>query len=626
MKETLLDIKEITDSREMYESKPRPFISAFIYIFLAIIIIAITYMSFATIDIVIKANGVVRPNSGVSTVKNLIAGDIETVNYENGQKVKQGDLLFTLDHSAADIRKDALTEQIEEKTKELKLLNKYKQAVQQEKNLFHPINEEVYYNRYEKFLLDYQMNEHELNYYTQLNDVKLESYNNRIQELNTTNHTIQLFEKSIQEKSNHIKGSGSEAIYYQSQYEKYILDYHTIEQQYDDKALDITLSKKSELSQKNLLDIQTEMKGYELIKKSLDKGFNAFLTHEEELVLYEEQYKSYLVKIKELETIYEDSKDNYALNLSLKDLAVTNKQIDKAKQDMDQAFNSLENHKMNYYMEITNHITDLEIQCLELDSVNNYEQEKDTILKNNQLSKERALNKFKTDQLVSLRHQKETNKSTIEQIEQSKAQLKVETTKQLTKDTGEYTALSYYKTNESVNTLNQIEGLEQEVDQLQNQLEQVNKEIEQAVVKAQMDGRVNILTDIVKGDTVFGGTHILNIVPENDTALKVQLLLHNKDVAKVTVGEPIKYNFQALPYREYGQLTGYITKISTDTRTDEATGQSYYTLEAALNQNLAYDYKGKESEIKVGMLCEAQVITDKKTILRFLLEKIDLLD
>ena len=52
----------------------------------------------------------------------------------------------------------------------------------------------------------------------------------------------------------------------------------------------------------------------------------------------------------------------------------------------------------------------------------------------------------------------------------------------------------------------------------------------------------------------------------------------------------------------------------------------YYLVEASVDNKILFDYKGNEANIKVGMAGEAQVIVERKKILHYLLEKINLKD
>jgi hypothetical protein len=49
-------------------------------------------------------------------------------------------------------------------------------------------------------------------------------------------------------------------------------------------------------------------------------------------------------------------------------------------------------------------------------------------------------------------------------------------------------------------------------------------------------------------------------------------------------------------------------------------------VESEIENKPLFSYKGEEGEIKMGMTCEAQVITKQKKILYYLLEKIHLKD
>lgn len=632
MKEAIMDISEITYSREMYEAKPRPFVSAFIYIFLIIIIVTIGFTAIGNIDIVTKANGVVRPNQQVSTVKSSIVGEVTEVNYENGQLVNKGDVLLALDYSAQNISKELIQTKLSEKRNALQMLEKYKKSINQDENLFNKDVEESYYNKFEKYRLNKRINNNDIKYNINLSKVQQTSVREQLSVLKKENDYIDLLEQSIRSNENKILGSGLVAQYYSSKYEKYQLDYITLQKQYEDQVFEIKLGQNSKLSDKTLEEVKLDYFGYGLIKEAIDHGSNKFVYlsnkdyTEYEVTNYKREFNAYITTSNQLETTYNNAKKNYELNLSLQDIAVTINQVELAKQNMDQSFNEWVNYESNYYVELTNRLLELELRLLELEVSNNMEHSKETILENIQLSMERALNKFRTDTLVVLKEQKNTNRQSINQLEQSLKQLQVESEKELLDESGEYASIEYFKTNELIQTIQEIEALEDEMIQLETNLAQVNKEIENSIIKAPQSGRINIITDVVTGDTLFTGTEIFTIVPEDDTTYKVQILLSNKDVAKVAIGDSIKYHFQALPYREYGELTGHITKIGSDTQFDDARGQSYYTVEATLNERVAYDYKGNMSDVKVGMISEAQVITDQKTILRFLLEKIDILD
>lgn len=170
----------------------------------------------------------------------------------------------------------------------------------------------------------------------------------------------------------------------------------------------------------------------------------------------------------------------------------------------------------------------------------------------------------------------------------------------------------------------QIKAGETEVAQLREQSAAVELSLGDYVIKAPMSGIVNAVDEIREGDLVASGTELLTILPVHDSQFTVRLTVQNKDIAEIHVGDTIKYHFPALPYKEYGELRGIVTKIATDASYDQQAGQSYYSVEATIDNKPLYSYKGEPASIKVGMVCEAYVVTKSQKILNFLLEKLDL--
>ena len=148
--------------------------------------------------------------------------------------------------------------------------------------------------------------------------------------------------------------------------------------------------------------------------------------------------------------------------------------------------------------------------------------------------------------------------------------------------------------------------------------------MEQAEVTAAIDGVVNMVYPVVKGDVVNAGTAMATIIPEDASALKVQLYVSNADIGNVKTGDEVKYNLAAFPSSQYGICKGEIVSISKDVITDESGFSGYYLVEATIAETKMEDKDGNEGELTSGMELEAKIVTQKKQILRYLLEKIDL--
>lgn len=87
MKKTIIDMKDMSDSKELYGQRPNPFIPAFLYCLVALFLVGLIYSFFGKIEIVASASGVVRPNDDVGTVSCILGGKITEVCYSDGQLV-----------------------------------------------------------------------------------------------------------------------------------------------------------------------------------------------------------------------------------------------------------------------------------------------------------------------------------------------------------------------------------------------------------------------------------------------------------------------------------------------------------------------------------------------------------
>jgi adhesin transport system membrane fusion protein len=121
------------------------------------------------------------------------------------------------------------------------------------------------------------------------------------------------------------------------------------------------------------------------------------------------------------------------------------------------------------------------------------------------------------------------------------------------------------------------------------------------------------------GGVVTPGSEIMEIVPREE-ALLIEVRIKPADIAYINIGQETRLKFTAYDFAIYGSLKGTVSFVSADTVTDED-GVSYYVARVRPKK----PYLGHESQsmpIKVGMTSEADIITDKKTILEYLLKPI----
>lgn len=96
MKPIIVDMKDMSDSTEVYNSKPNRFLIYTIYIILIILVVAVLWMSLSKIDIIVKSNGIFKGSNAVYEISSGVTGSVKENHVLNGQYIKEGDVLYAL--------------------------------------------------------------------------------------------------------------------------------------------------------------------------------------------------------------------------------------------------------------------------------------------------------------------------------------------------------------------------------------------------------------------------------------------------------------------------------------------------------------------------------------------------
>ncbi len=96
MKPIIVDIKDMSDSTEVYESKPNRFLIYTIYLILIILVVTVLWMSLYKMDIAVKSNGIFKGSNAVYEISSGITGSVKENHIENGQYVAEGDIIYVL--------------------------------------------------------------------------------------------------------------------------------------------------------------------------------------------------------------------------------------------------------------------------------------------------------------------------------------------------------------------------------------------------------------------------------------------------------------------------------------------------------------------------------------------------
>lgn len=196
MKNTIIDMKDLTDSREVMEKKAPKSILIFVLIVLSIVIALLIWSFFGEIDEYSTVSGEVRPQLSTNIISTISGGKIKELNYSDGDFVKSGDTILTLDVGSAELQKQTLTDKINECDAKIKYNKKLKQCVEDGKNGFSQTKEEIdYYNQYEKYISDLEVS------LGQIHDTDNQNKNSKKE----ANATLNSVEESIDKDNQLIK-------------------------------------------------------------------------------------------------------------------------------------------------------------------------------------------------------------------------------------------------------------------------------------------------------------------------------------------------------------------------------------------------------------------------------------
>ncbi|WP_255810515.1 ATP-binding cassette domain-containing protein [Treponema denticola] len=139
-------------------------------------------------------------------------------------------------------------------------------------------------------------------------------------------------------------------------------------------------------------------------------------------------------------------------------------------------------------------------------------------------------------------------------------------------------------------------------------------------VGASGSGKTSLIKLLLKFYSPESGS--IKIDGHNIEELKAELIISDKDIAELKIGMEVNLKFTALPPSEYGVLKGVITNISNDSFNNQNTS-SFFLVDTDILSSSLKNNEQKEVKLKPGMSTEAHIIIKRKTIIKFILEKLD---
>lgn len=516
MKPIIVDMKDLSDSVEVYQSKPTPFLVYTIYAILAVLLAACIWASVFKIDDVVKSDGMFRGTDSIYDISSGVFGKVSDCNVESGDYVEKGDELYIISIDSLSDTINSYQEGLEAANARLEILSAYEEALDNRTT----ISENYKNNRYyEEFV-----NRREL----LMKNIKSEMTN--------TDGQTDIYQGNIDVISSAIE-------------------------QYEAKIEKLGKVKKCITNSNNMFD-STESYYYSIVSSYIASYSYNKLQYDNKIA----EYQSQIDEIDE--------------------------QIEKADEYTD--VSAIKRQKET----LQGSIRSIEIE--EIQALDN--------LESSQLASIEQMIENYNDNLITLNTNLESAKLELESVGSSSS--------------AEDIAILTEKGNISSERLTYADKCEE----CENYLKSYNIQNDNCTIVAPSSGYFFCSRDLKQGSYIQEGNSIGSIYPERESGFYAEIYVENSDIGKIMEGQKVKFEIAAFPSSEYGYFTGEVSNISKDITVDENTGYAYYIVKVKCNSMILQNKDGNNVGLKNGMACSGKIIIGEKTVMTYLLEKINLLE
>lgn len=136
---------------------------------------------------------------------------------------------------------------------------------------------------------------------------------------------------------------------------------------------------------------------------------------------------------------------------------------------------------------------------------------------------------------------------------------------------------------------------------------------------APVSGKVQQLSIFAPGSVAPSGQQVLAVVPDSEVE-EVEVLIENKDIGFVRIGQASEVKMEAFDYTRYGTLPARISYISPDAVADER-GVLRYAAKMRLERNIL-SRNGRTMTISPGMTVFVDIKSGKRSIISYFLSPI----
>ncbi len=596
MKPIIVDIKEISDSVEVYNAEPHRFILYSSYAILAAFVIGFFWMAFFRIDIVVKSNGMFRSEEAVYEVSSGVSGTIKELKVKEGQQVREGDLLYSLEIDALEETIQTYETKLVNARDRVEILKAYEKSLEGDDSVLRSLSQNPYYQEFtdKRSLLfsNIKSTSNNIDGQKETQQKSVASITDTITEYEIKKEKLIQTKEYIRLRENQFDALDG---YYSSIVQNYLTGYQLIITQYDAQIQEC---------ERLIKEYEANIAAVEADKLRLQGKLEATAMRLEAIVNQPTPAPSEQM---------ENQNVISGNSLTLPDTVSGNSGI----ADTDIVKKELENEMLSLQESLSlqeNNLVDLRTKR------EGVSQKADT-LRN---EKEQALTNKEVEQLASLEQQIESINNTILSLKSNKtsAQIQLDSLdRQDTETNREIQVLT-----EKGNVAAEILSYEKQIEDYEQQLENFDIQNNNCNIVASASGYFHGQSDLKAGTYIQTGTTLGKIYPQKEGQYYAEIYVENSEIGKLKEGQEVKLEIAAYPSAEYGYFMGKIGNIAKDISVDSSTGSAYYLVKVLCDGTRVTNKQGEEGELKNGMACQAKIVVNEESVLKYLLKEIELLD
>ena len=184
-----------------------------------------------------------------------------------------------------------------------------------------------------------------------------------------------------------------------------------------------------------------------------------------------------------------------------------------------------------------------------------------------------------------------------------------------------FLALQSLKNSEFLKAIEKQKQLASSKINIESQIAELSRNIKNATITSPISGRIIEVKKLNNGDYVLAGEELLKVVPDDAEKLKAYLYVDPAYIARVRTGNPVKIKFPGLPPSRFGQVETVVSVVPPDAEVNN--GEVFFSVEALIDKPYLESSDGQIAKLLPGITAEGRIITERSTVLRMLLRKLD---